>query len=79
MKSFGTLSSWLILPIEVDPECDREQMFIEAQGLAIKLNVNVRFEVDGMVCTLGPHTHYNEAFSQWRRITRRKLSADASG
>lgn len=78
MKSFGTLSSWLVLPLDIDPDCDREQMFVEAQGLAIKLNINVRFEVDGMTCTLGPHTHYQESFVQYQRLTRKRL-ANGSG
>ena len=74
MKSFGALASWLTLPLEIDPQCDREEMFIEAQSLAIKLNVNVRFEVDGMTCTLGPQTHYNEAYQQYLRIHRKALA-----
>lgn len=78
MAGFGVLTSWLILPIDIDPECDREQMFIEAQGLATKLNVNVRFEVDGMTCTLKPNSPYGEPYREFQRHTRRAI-ADSSG
>ena len=78
MKSFGTLTSWLVLPLDIDPDCDREAMFIEAQGLATRLNVNVRFEVDGMTCTLKPNSPYGEPYRQYQRAQRKQLADGSS-